>query len=243
MTLVRDNATSLYSQIAARLRDEIQSGHFEPSGRLPSEAEIGSRFSVSRVTVRLALDDLARSGMIERRKGKGTFVAGKQVRHELDTLRSFHESLLLQGLDASMRILSLETLTIAAEMPAALRGAWSACLVLTRLHLVDNESIALGRTHLPVGVARIPQADMEARPAYSIVSAVVGQEVEKAHITIGAQTADPDLETVLGVRKGAALLVMERLSWFTDGTIAEQSTFYVRPERYRFVLNSSFRKP
>jgi GntR family transcriptional regulator len=240
MPVSRDNATSLYRQIAARLRDEMAGGHFEPSGRLPSEAEIGARFAVSRVTVRLALEELAKSGLIERRKGKGTYVAGKQVRHELDTLRSFHESLILQGLDASMRILTLEPVQPPAAIIDVLGQGWQTCLFLERLHLVDNEPIALGRSFLPQSLAEVSRADMESRPTYAIVSALAGLDVERAHVTIGAQSADPSLEAALDVPKSAALLVMERTSWFTDNTPAEHSTFYVRPERYRFVMNSFF---
>lgn len=230
----------MYRQIAARLRDEMAAGQFEPSGRLPSEAEIGKRFAVSRVTVRLALDELAKSGLIERRKGKGTYVAGKQVRHELDTLRSFHESLILQGLDASMRILTLETVQPPAAISDMLGPGWQTCLFLERLHLVDNEPIALGRSFLPQSLAEMSRADMESRPTYAIVSALAGLDVERAHVTIGALSAEPSLEAALNVPRGAALLVMERTSWFTDNTPAERSTFYVRPERYRFVMNSFF---
>ena len=241
MPIVRDNATSLYRQIAARLRDEIAGGRFEPSGRLPSEAEIGARFEVSRVTVRLALDELAKNGLIERRKGKGTFVAGKEVRHELDTLRSFHESLILQGLNASMRILALEMVKTPDLIAASLGSGWETCVFLERLHLVDNEPIALGRTFLPAVLGKLSREEMESRPTYAIVSAFAGQDVERAQVTIGAQAADPHLEAILKVSDGAALLVMERTSWFVDNTPAERSTFYVRPERYRFVMNSIFR--
>jgi GntR family transcriptional regulator len=241
MPIVRDNATSLYRQIAARLRDEIASGRFEPSGRLPSEAEIGARFSVSRVTVRLALEELGKNGLIERRKGKGTYVAGKQVRHELDTLRSFHESLILQGLNASMRILALKTVRTPDGIAASLGSGWETCLFLERLHLVDQEPIALGRSFLPAVLATLSREEMESRPTYAIVSALAGLDVERAHVTIGAQTADPDCEAILKVPTGAALLVMERTSWFTDNTPAERSTFHIRPERYRFVMNSIFR--
>jgi GntR family transcriptional regulator len=241
MSIVRDNATALYRQIAARLRDEIGSGLFEPSGRLPSEAEIGARFTVSRVTVRLALEELAKSGMIERRKGKGTYVAGKEVRHELDTLRSFHESLVMQGLNAGMRILTLEPMKTPDAIAALLGPGWETCLLLERLHLVDNEPIALGRSFLPTTLATLSREEMERQPTYAIVSALAGLDVERANVTIGAQSADAHLRSILKVAEGAALLVMERTSWFTDNSPAERSTFYVRPERYRFVMNSVFR--
>jgi GntR family transcriptional regulator len=44
------------------------------------------------------------------------------------------------------------------------------------------------------------------------------------------------------VQKGSALILMERVSYFTDNTPAERSVFYIRPERYRFTVNSYFKK-
>jgi GntR family transcriptional regulator len=240
MPIIRENATSLYRQIAARLREEISTGSFEPSGRLPSEAELGLRFSVSRVTVRLALDDLARNGLIERRKGKGTYVAGKQVRHELDTLRSFHESLRFQGLNAGMHILQLEARHAPEDIVTAF--GWQTCIFLERIHLVDDEPIAIGRSFLPAALASLSREEAEKRPTYAILSEFAGLDVEHAHVTLGAQTAHSDLEEKLKVQKGSALILMERTSYFTDNTPAERSVFYIRPERYRFTVNSYFKK-
>jgi DNA-binding GntR family transcriptional regulator len=68
MTLVRENITSLYRQIADTLRQEIAAGHFQPGGKLPSEAALEQRFAVSRVTVRLALKHLTEQGIVERKQ-------------------------------------------------------------------------------------------------------------------------------------------------------------------------------
>jgi GntR family transcriptional regulator len=242
MSVVRDNATALYRQIAARLRDEIVRGTFEPSGRLPSEAEIGGRFAVSRVTVRLALAELANEGLIEQRKGKGTYVAGRQVHHELDTLRSFHESLLLQGLDAGMRILKLELQTSPPEIATAFGQGWETCIFLERLHFIGQEPIALGRSFLPAGLAKLSLTEAESRPTYAILTAYAEQELERARVTLGVGTASPELEAPLKVHRGAALLLMERSSYFVGNKPAERSVFYIRPDRYRFGINSYFQR-
>jgi GntR family transcriptional regulator len=235
MSVVRENATSLYIQISGRLKDEISAGRFEPAGRLPSEAEIGERFGVSRVTVRLALDELDREGLIERRKGKGTFVAGRQVRHQLDTLRSFHESLKMQGLNATMRIIKLRAVSTPPHI-APLLGA--RCAYLERLHLVDHEPIAVGRSYLPSALADLSPKDASRRPTYKLLTRLTGHEITRASVAIGAESAMGDLAESLNVVSGAALLVMERTSFFESGSCAERSTFHVRPERYRFVLGS-----
>ena len=234
VSLQRENVISLYRQIATTLRDEMASGRFEPSGRLPGETDMGARFQVSRVTVRLALDVLEAEGLIERRKGKGTFTVGKRVRHPLDSLRSFHDSLSLQGLDAQMRLLSVEQ----GNSPEPLAPLFGPrCCILRRLHLVDGEAIALGTSHLPLALVDYPWAEAGDKPVYSILKEVTGQDVTGADVELKAETCPDSLASVLGARSGSALLVMERKSFLSGGDCADFTRFHIRSERYSFVLS------
>ncbi len=240
MPLSRDNASPLQQQIADLLRQEINAGAYEPSGKLPSESALGARFAVSRVTVRLALARLAAAGVLERKQGKGTYAAGKQVRHGLDQLRSFHESLLAQGLRAEMRLLSNALVALPpamAELAGAVQGQ---CLLLERLHLVDGEPIALGRNYLPPALAAMPPARIARQPAYAMLAELTGLQVARADLAIKVALAEPDVARALGIKEGSALLLMERSSYFADGRCCDCSVFYIRPERYAFVLHPTF---
>lgn len=237
--LARENATSLYAQIATRLLEEMEAGLYEPTGRLPSEAALGERFGVSRVTVRLALDKLVGEGAVVRRQGKGSYVAGRQVRHGLDTLRSFHESLLQQGLDATMRLLQKKTAALPPEVRAhfapSARG-----LFLQRLHLVDGTPVAVGESWLPHKLASFSWDEVERQPAYSLLEAKLGERPARADLAIGAQRADARLAGLLDVVEGEALLLMRRISWLASGACCDHAIFHVRPERYAFVMSSTF---
>ena len=155
MPLIRENIASLYEQIASLLREEISSGLYEPSGKLPSEAALCRRFAVSRVTVRLALGKLSDERVVERKQGKGTYAMGKQLRHGLDHLRSFHDSLLMQGLKAGMRLLSRDVVPVPERLRTLIGAGEKHCLLLQRLHLVDGEPMALGRSYLPLEVQTV----------------------------------------------------------------------------------------
>lgn len=239
MSLVRENVASLYEQIAAQLRDEIARGVYEPSGKLPSEAALCLRFGVSRVTVRLAIGKLSDEGAVERKQGKGTFAAGKQLRHGLDHLRSFHESLRMQGLPAEMRLLSRDMVAAPAAMPA-LSGAQQQCLLLRRLHLVAGEPIAVGYNYLPPAVQAVSWERTEREPAYSILAQLTGMPVARADIAIRVGAADAEVAGWLGIEPGMPLLLMERTSYFADGQCCDWSVFYIRPERYAFVVSTAF---
>lgn len=74
-----NNAVPLYEQLRVALRERLDSGVLDPGERLPSEVELCRKYGVSRITVRRAVDELVEEGILERRQGKGTFVAPKRA--------------------------------------------------------------------------------------------------------------------------------------------------------------------
>ncbi|MDQ7968865.1 MAG: GntR family transcriptional regulator [Oxalicibacterium faecigallinarum] len=238
--LVRKNVTSLYEQIASHLREEALSGIFDPSGKLPSEAELMARFDVSRVTVRLALKKLEDERVVERKQGKGTYVAGRQVRHALDALRSFHDSLLMQGLQPTMQLLAKDLIPVPKELSVRFGRRVTHCTFMQRLHLVDGEPIAVGGSYLPQAVADLPWEEAEMLPNYTILRKLDGQGVARADVAVRAQLADRQMAKLLQIKTGSAVLVMTRISCFANGDCCDYSTFYIRPERYEFVASCTF---
>jgi len=240
-TLLRENPTALYLQIASVLREEISRGLYEPSGKLPSEAELVSRFAVSRITVRLALDKLVEERIVERKQGKGTYVFNKQLRHGLDTLRSFHESLVIQGLHPEMHLLSHQRVNIPDTVKNSFDSGTSESLLIERLHVVEGQPIAWGKSYLPIALEALSVDDIERQPSYKLIEAVIGLQVVRADLGITAQLADELLAERLKVGVGMPLLVMKRLSYLSNGACCDHSVFYIRPERYEFVLSSYFK--
>ena len=239
--LDRNNASPLYEQLAARLRAEIQAGQFDPSGKLPSESELVNSCAVSRVTVRLALDLLAQEGAVERQQGKGTYVSGRRLRHPLNTLLSFHEALLAQGVQACMSTLSCQR----APVPQALHGlfgaASEACLVLRRLHSVGTEPVALATSYLPISLETVDWYAAPQRPVYAVLEAALGITVQRADLSIRASASDAAVAEVLALTTGSPLLEMVRDSFDDEGRWRDHSLFQIRPERYEFSVSSASR--
>ncbi len=240
-TLIRENPTALYMQIAALLREEISRDVYEPTGKLPSEAELVRRFAVSRITVRLALDLLVEQNIVERKQGKGTYVLNKQLRHGLDTLRSFHESLRIQGLNPDMRLLSSQLVELPASLQATFASDIHQALLIERLHLVKNQAIALGTSYLLAQLSEIPMTAIAQTPSYKIIEGLTGLLVTRADIAITAQVADEKHAKLLSMQVGMPLLVMKRTSFLSDGRCCDHSVFHIRPEHYEFVLSSFFK--
>ena len=82
--------TPLYKQLSQVLRNRISSGDWKVHDKIPPEPELCKEFEVSRMTVRLALDELCRDGIIFRRQGKGTFVSQPKINQQLSSFYSFN---------------------------------------------------------------------------------------------------------------------------------------------------------
>ncbi|HEX5325898.1 MAG TPA: GntR family transcriptional regulator, partial [Acetobacteraceae bacterium] len=108
MTAIDANAvTPLYRQLTELLRGQIVSGALADGARLPSEAQLGERYGVSRITIRQALADLERQGLLERTPGRGTFVRRRPCPIEgLTRLSGFSETAAAAGLEAGYLVLA-----------------------------------------------------------------------------------------------------------------------------------------
>jgi GntR family transcriptional regulator len=137
----RRSPMPLYFQLARMLTDEIARGRWKSGDRLASEAEICEAYGVSRATVRQALLRLENEGMIERFKGRGTFVADS--RHRSWLLQSpegfFHGELGRFGLNVTSRVLRAEVTTLPGWASQALTlPENSEGVVLERLRSLDG---------------------------------------------------------------------------------------------------------
>src|SRR5271166_5444008 len=87
----RQDGVALWRQIAGRLQGDIASGVHKPGTRLPTEAELSTRFGVNRHTVRRALEELSRDGLVRVEQGRGSFVAEDVLHYNVEARTRFSE--------------------------------------------------------------------------------------------------------------------------------------------------------
>ena len=117
MIINKECEIPMYLQLKDYIVNEIERGHLAPSSKAPSEAEIGDRFGISRVTVRKAYGELVDEGYLVRKRGKGTFVRDVRVYMDLSCSRSFTLTCRSLGLEASTVVLN--TGFVEADKPVA----------------------------------------------------------------------------------------------------------------------------
>src|SRR5882724_11088289 len=96
LVMERDSAVPMYLQLARSIEAQIRSGRLALGASLESEHKLCARHKISRVTARLAIDDLVRKGLVERRQGKGTYVANAHIRHDPAGVNRFFDTLFAQ---------------------------------------------------------------------------------------------------------------------------------------------------
>ena len=135
-----------------RLLDGLAAGRPGPGERLGAERELAERLGVSRSTIRAALADLERSGVVRRSRGRGggIFVAERKIERDLTSLAGLPAYLRRQGFQSDARVLSTATVEADGETAAAL-GLSEPALVLevVRVRLADGDPISLERALFP----------------------------------------------------------------------------------------------
>ena len=232
--LDRAAASPLYRQLAAQLLHQVQAGRLGAGQRLPSEAELMAAHGVSRVTVRQAIALLVRGGKLVTQRGKGTFVAGTVVRHELQAQRGFQESLRSQGIEPHTTLVEWST-EPGERKPSSPHGA-QLPVYLRRLYAVDERPFAVVSAWLPAAAAQVGRARAARLNVYQILSQFIGAAVDHADISIRSERAPRDIGQLLALPKSSMVLVMERQSVDREGRALEFMRIHITPERYEFRL-------
>jgi GntR family transcriptional regulator len=216
----RSSPVPLYFQLARLLTEDIVKGRQVPGDRLASEPAISERFGVSRATVRLALQRLDSEGLIERIKGRGTFIADPRERSWL--LQSsegfFHEEVDRLGFDVTDNVLRAEVAPLphwasdALALPERSHG-----VVLERLRYVDGRVALHVTDYLPTHLAdsALSLKD-EGGSLYDRLEEREGLTVYGGRRTLVAAHAEPDLAKQLEIGPRTPLIFVESVALSSD---------------------------
>ena len=203
---------------------------------IPSERQLSADLGVSRLTVRAALDDLAREGYLVRRRGAGTFVSEPKIAQEL-TMTSFTDDMRSRGLRPASETLELRVSPAGARLGRLLRVSPSEpVLIASRLRLADGESMAIETVH--IRASRVPgltARDLEQHSFYELLDERYGIEIVGGEQTIEPTVTDEDESEALGVPLHSPAFRFERLTHSQAGEIVEFVESIYRGDRYRLV--------
>ena len=232
------SSVPLHTQLRELLRARILDGEYVPGSQMPSESELGSVFKVSRITVRQALGDLQKEGLIFKIHGKGTFVAKPKTYQNVSTLQGLAESMTGRGYEVINRLRSFRFIPadkLVAERLQIAEGEMVA--QIKRVRLINREPISLEVTYLPKAIGeRLENADLVTRDIFLILENDCGLSLGHADLAIDAVLADSDLTQALNVEAGSPIMRIERLTHSADGRPLDFEHLYYRGDAFQYRL-------
>lgn len=227
----------LYYQIKARLLEAIESGQLKPGDRVPSERELTTQFSVSRMTARQALSELETQGYLYRLQGKGTFVSTPKLDQPLAGLTSFTEDMRRRGLEPGAQTLTAGEMAAGRRVARALGiGEGQMVYKLERLRLAGGQPMALEAAHIPVSYAPgLLDGVAINQSLYKLLADRYGIHLVRATQSLESVAANAYEAELLHVREGTPLLLLERIARDTSDRPVEFVRSLYRGDRYRFT--------
>jgi GntR family transcriptional regulator len=219
-----------YREIERFLRTQVEGAR--PGAPLPSEAELCERFSVSRMTVRQALQELTNDGLVERRRGQGTFVAHRPVHRRPGVFLSFTEEMNRRGVQASSRLLSagMDDPRRSEALDLGLAPG-SQVVRVVRVRLADGVPVALEDAALVPELGGVLEEDLAVGSLHSALERR-GVVATRATGTITARLARASETALLDLAPQSALLVELRILFDQEGRVFERTETRYAADRY-----------
>ena len=233
------NALPKYNQLASILRQKIEDGEWPPRTPIPSERQLEVLYSISRTTIREAIDHLVRQGFLYREHGRGTFVSPQKLQKGLMELTSFSEDLIKRGIEPGQIIRSLEWIEAPSKIAQKLEIApGTRVLRVERIRLGDGVPIGLQTSHLALPAEQaITLSDLESSGSlYRILQEKFNIIPSEADETLEVTLATPEEAELLEIPEGAPLLLSERVLFAQNRKPVEYVKILYRGDRYRYYV-------
>jgi len=209
---------------------------------IPSERQLSADLGVSRLTLRAALDDLAREGYLVRRRGSGTYVQQPKISQEL-TITSFSDDMRRRGMVPGSRTLSMTTISAGARLGRFLNVSPSEQIVMVkRLRLADGETMAIETLHIPAALVPGLTPNALAGSFYELLQDRYGVVIAGGTQAIEPTVTNEEESAALGVPLHSPAFLFERTSRDEAGRTIEFVQSVYRGDRYRIVTELSRRE-
>jgi GntR family transcriptional regulator len=243
MTIDRESPVPYYFQLAELLEREIRSGRWQAGSRIASEPELGERSGLSRTTIRQALARLEQRGLIDRRKGQGTFVQSGEPGVWLlqSTEGFFQDEIDRTGRQVTSEIIRAERAPLpdwacdALELPRGSHGA-----TLERLRSVDGLVALYVVNHLPERLADAALAISNPNESlYRRLREREGVTPQGGRRTLEAVAADTRLAELLELEPGSPIAYIESVGWDEESVPFDCYRVWLRTDRTRIDIQVS----
>lgn len=230
------NGLPAYQRIQRAIRQRIEAKQLKAGDAVSSERELARIHGVSLMTARHALTGLEREGIVERRRGAGTFVAPPRI--QFNKLMSYTEQMASRGLPPSSKVITAKIVEGEQEIAARLGlGATSRMVKIERVRLTADEPFALETCYLPGDeFAELVHAPLARGSLFSTLEHDYGVELAYADEEVDATVAEGRVAHLLNLRAGAPLLRMRQVIYSSKTRPVIYVIGFYRSERHSLFI-------
>src|SRR5215831_3323874 len=230
------NNQPLYQQLQRAIREAIENHVLSPDDALPAERQIAADLSISRITVRKAIDGLVEEGLLVRRQGSGNFVASR-IEKNFAKLTSFSEDMRSRGrTPRSVWLKRAEGLVTPEEAFTLRLSPGTPVFRFHRLRFADETPMCL--EFATIVASALPSLEAVGTSLYEALERA-GNRPVRALQRLRALLLNAEQAKLLHAREGDAGLLVERVGFLRDGNAAEFCQTYFRGDTYDFVAELS----
>ena len=244
----RKTSIPLYVRIESLIRNRILNGQLEPGEKLPTENEFIKQFGVSQITIRNALSNLEREGLIVRNRAKGTYVAENiPIKKKFVITNEVYN--ILQDADRyDVKNVDLKTMNVGeTRNPRAIKEFFNLTngdqiCVVRRTRLSRGIPMYYIENILSPSVAQyLTIKELSKKHLLKILKEKIGLTIDRGEMYIEAVPADPDVAETLKMQIFEPLILRQLYYWFPKGEPFEIVNSYMRPDYFRYKVDVDVR--
>lgn len=236
-----DYNSPLYLQVRELVLSKIEDGEYLPGSAIPSDNELAETLGINRLTIRNALEELVKRGVIKRVHGKGSYVVGKKITRDLERLEGFMQTMDGKNVESSVKVLKKFKRKTGAYFASVFSiDPDDDIYYVERLCFVDGEVMSLEEIFVPAYVVpKLEGIDLSVFSLYEVYQ-FYGVKLKEAVQTLELVTLDKKEAKFLDVTNGSPIMMVECITSNEEGRVIEFSRNYTRGDRCEYTVQ--FRK-
>lgn len=229
-----------YVQVIEALKERINRDEWQVGDQLPGEQVLCEMFDVSRTVIRQALQSLMQEGLIVRRKGRGTYVAEPKISENLaQRLTGFYEDMVSQGYRPTSQVIKQQLVPANTKVASNLEIPPDTQVIeIERLRFVQDEPLVLVTTYLPYTLCPdLLHKDLTHQSLYMLLREQCNLTITRGRRILQAAQPNEYETTLLKIKRSVPLIILDSVSYLSDGVPIEYYHALHRSDRLRFEVD------
>jgi len=230
--LFEKNGIPLYIQLKNELLNDIRK-NYHTNDIIPSEPLIEQKYNVSRITVRRAIDELVKEGVLEKKQGLGTFIKEKKILYKANHIGSLSQRLLKQKHILETKSIEYEIIQNENE------NEFLKCnklLCIKRFRILDNVPFAIMKNYIDINLVPNIQEKFNIESLYEFYQKEFDIKFYNAKETVEATLSNKEQSNILNIKENSALLSLKRLSFDKNNNPIEYSNIKIKADMYKHQI-------